>query len=713
MGRNNVSKDARIVKTVCSMCYCGCGVLAHVKDGKLVRIVGDKEHPNNRGELCIKGLSGIELLYHPNRINYPMERAGRRGEGKWKRLSWEDAISKIADRLSQIIDKDGVKAVCVANGSGLYGNSGMLGQFVYYLGTPNMMSSAFICFMPTALAARATIGYPAAICAEELVFDEVVNSNCVLLWGANPKNSCPFPVGKGILSRKEQGAKLIVVDPRPTEFAKIADYWLKIRPATDDALALGMINVIINESIYDKAFVDRWTFGFDELKSHVQKYTPELVSEITWVPKKDIVGAARLFAEAKPGCVCQRVPLDQNTNAVQSSRAIFILNSLCGNLDRKGGNLLPIKGDVINEIELWTKPDELPKEILELRIGAKEIPLMSGPDAFCGIVHPKLWADSIVTGKPYRLKALITTGRNQMLGDQDTSTVMECLKRIDFSVTMDLFMTPTAALSDIVLPAASWLERDGFRGHPGHPYCIPIQHKVIEPLYERWDDNTFYIELAKKMGLKIPWDSIEEYHDFRLKGRGMAFKDLEGVNFLSMTKKYDRIDKGQFKFNTQSEKVELYSTFLERYGFDPLPNYIAPPETTHEFPYILMGGKKKLEYVHSAGRQIEMLRAREKEPTIEIGPKTAKQIGISSGDWVWVETIDFGSEKRVKFKAKILEGILEGLVAVEHGWWFPESKGPEYGCLDSNINMVITGGNYDPIYGSTNIRSVPCRIYRM
>ena len=694
------------------MCYCGCGVLAHIKGGKVVKITGDPDHPNNRGKLCVKGLSGIELLYHPDRLNYPLERAGERGEGKWKQISWEDAIGKIASRLKEIISEHGPEAVCVANGSGLYGNSGMLGQFVYYLGTPNMMSSAFICFMPTALAARATIGYPAAIFAEELTFNEVLNSNCVLLWAANPKNSCPYPVGEGIVKRKQEGAKLIVVDPRPTEFAKMADLWLKIRPATDDALALGMINVIVNEALYDRAFVDAWTFGFEELKVHVQKYTPERVSEITWVPQKDIVAAARMFATTKPGCVCQRVPLDQSCNAVQSSRAIFILNAICGNLDKKGGNLLPAKGDVLNEIALWSKPDQLPREVLERRIGAKELPLMSGPDAFCGIVHPTLWADAVATDKPYPLRALITTGRNQMLGDQNTSTVAKRLKKINFSVTLDLFMTPTAELSDIVLPAASWLERDGFRGHPGYPYLIPIQHKAIAPLYERLDDNIFYIELAKKMGLALPWGSIEDYHDFRLKDRGITFKELEGVNFVTMPKEYDRHTKGRFQFNTPSKKVELYSTFLEKYGFDPLPNYVAPPETTREFPLILMGGKKKLEYVHSAGRQIEMLRNREPEATIEISPKTAQQTGISAGDWAWVETIDFGDKKRVRFKVKIVEDILEGLVAVEHGWWFPEKQDSEHGCMDSNINMVISGDHYDPIHGSTNIRSVPCRIYK-
>ena len=214
------------------------------------------------------------------------------------------------------------------------------------------------------------------------------------------------------------------------------------------------------------------------------------------------------------------------------------------------------------------------------------------------------------------------------------------------------------------------------------------------------------------MGLGIPWNTIEEYHDFRLKERGVTFKDLKGVNFLQTPKNYERHTKGQFQFNTPSKKVELYSTFLEKFGFDPLPHFVAPPQTTSEYPLILMGGKKKLEYVHSAGRQISMLRDREPDPTIEMSPKTALERGIVDGDWVWVETINFGDKGRVRFKAKVIEGFLDDVVAVEHGWWFPEKDDPTHGCFDSNVNVIITGDVYDPMYGSTNIRSVPCRVFK-
>lgn len=702
----------RTVKTVCTSCYCSCGVLAHVKGGRVIGIQGDPDHPNNRGALCPKGISGIELLHHPDRLNYPMKRAGERGQGKWQRISWEEAIDTIATRLSEIKEKHGAEAISVANGAGLYANSGITGYFCYLMGTPNLMSSGYICFMPAVVAARATIGYPAPILASEVTFDEVLNSRCILLWAANPRNSVPYPLGEGIFRVKEQGTKLIVVDPRPTDYAKIADIWLQIRPATDDALALGMIHVVIKEGLYDKKFVAEWTYGFDELRKHVQEYTPDKVSRITWVPEEDIAAAARMFARTRPSCVCQRVPLDQSCNAVQTSRAVFILNAICGNLDIKGGNLLPGKFDIISELALTAQVDKLPKEIKERRVGAKEIPLLGGVDDILGFVHPTLWARSVLEGKPYPIRALVTAARNQMMGDQDTRTVEAAFRKLDFVVTMDLFMTPTAELSDIVLPASSWLERDGIRGHVGYFYVVNIQHRAVEPLYERWDDNRFFIELGKKMGLEFPWGNLEEYFDYRLKARELRFRELEGVNFIQTPKEYNRLEKGRFEFNTPSKKVELYSTFLEKYGYDPLPRYKAPPEPTPEFPLILIGGKKRLEYVHSTGREIDMLRKRVPEPVIEMSPETAKERGIQDGDWVWLETISFGDKERVRFKAKLVEKFLALVVAVEHGWWFPEVKDPRHGCYDSNINLVTTGDLYDPIYGSTNLKSIPCRIYK-
>jgi len=707
-----VNSEEKVIKTVCSLCYCACGVLATVRDGRVVELKGDPDHPNNRGNLCPKGLAGIELLNHPDRLNYPLKRTGKRGEGKWQRISWDEALDTIAGRLKEISQQYGPEAITVAIGAGLYANVGITGYFSFLLGTPSRTHAGYICFMPAATAVQATIGYPTPTHTTELVLDEVLNSSCVLLWAANPKFAAPYPVGDGVFDVKEKGAKLIVVDPRPTDFARKADLWLQIRPGTDDALALGMMNVIINEGLYDKEFVRDWCYGFDELREHVQQYPPEKVSAITWVPADKIIAAARMFARTRPSCLCQRVSLDHSYNAVQTSRATFMLTSICGNLDVKGGNLLPAPIPIKSDMGLAAKADTLPLEVLEKRIGAKQFPLASGPEVGGGFVQPFLWADAVLTGKPYPMKAMISSANNSLLEMQNTRKVWQALHNLDFSVTLELFMTPTAELSDIVLPVSGWLERDGIRGHPGFPRVISLQHQVVEPLYQRWDDVKIFIEIAKRMGLDIPWQTVEDYNNDRLSPKGITFAELEGKNFLTEPPEYERHKKGKFSFLTPSKKVELYSSLLEQYGYDPLPAYKAPPQTTPEFPLILIGGGKSLEYMHSAGRQIPMLRKRRPNPTIEMSPKTAEEKGIRDGDWVWVETIYFGDRERVRFKAQLVKDFHPQVVWVENGWWFPEKPGPEHGCFESNINVVIPNDVVDPIFGSTNLRSIPCRIYK-
>jgi anaerobic selenocysteine-containing dehydrogenase len=213
------------------------------------------------------------------------------------------------------------------------------------------------------------------------------------------------------------------------------------------------------------------------------------------------------------------------------------------------------------------------------------------------------------------------------------------------------------------------------------------------------------------MKLDIPWKDEVGYADFRLKDRGITFKDLKGINFITMPKEYERHTKGKLEFNTPSKKVELYSTFLEKLGYDPLPYNVAPPETTSEFPLVMTGHKMK-EYVHSTWRQIETLRNMAPDPMIEMNPTTAKEKGISDGDWVWVETIYFKGKERVRFKAKLIEGFPAHVVSVEHGWWFPEKSDPQHGGFESNINVVIPDDVYDPIYGCSAIKAIPCRVYK-
>jgi anaerobic selenocysteine-containing dehydrogenase len=699
----------RVIKTVCSACDCGCGVIVHVKDGYVVKITGDRSHPVNSGRLCLRGMAGIELLYHPDRLNFPLKRTGERGDEAWERISWDEALSIIAGCLSEYIEEAGPASICAATGSGFYENIGIIGQFAYHLGTPNVLAGGYYARKPAALAALATIGHADAVLASPVSQDEVSSSRCVLLWGDSLKREVPHLLTTKILEMREKGGFLVVIDPMPTSTAQNADIWLQIRPGTDDALALGMLHIVINEGLYDRAFVSGWTLGFEALKRHVKVYTPDYVAGICGIPREDLVRAATIFATSRPSCICQRVPLSQSANPVQTSRAILLLDILCGNLDVPGGNLLPKKGMIISEEALFNEISRLPLPVLEQRIGAEELPLLSGPDAPCGIVNPNLWAEAVVAGKA-PIRALITCSSSYIPGTPSSRLFRKALGMIDFSVAMDLFPGPPTEFADIVLPAACWLEKDGIRGHYGYPYVVPVQHRAVDPLHERWDETRFLIELARRLELPIPWSTTGEYIDYRLRPAGVAFSELDGVNYISMAKEYYRPEKGTFRFGTPSEKVELTSGLLARYGYDPLPVHVPPPATSPEFPVVLIWGRKEIEYVCTAGNQIRMYRGRLPDPRIEMGPETAAEYGIAERDWVSVETDWFGRRTRFVCKARVVKGFLKNVVAADHGWWHgggPEEKDPDAARVVSMSGKEAV----DPVYGPLHFRSIPCRIY--
>ncbi|MGC8816846.1 MAG: molybdopterin-containing oxidoreductase family protein [Candidatus Hadarchaeum sp.] len=351
----------------------------------------------------------------------------------------------------------------------------------------------------------------------------------------------------------------------------------------------------------------------------------------------------------------------------------------------------------------------MPREVRERRLGAKELPLYSGPDAPVAMAHPHFVMDAIETGNPYPVKAMIVVGTNPLLTMQDSGRVMGALRKLDFLVTLDLFMTPTAELSDLVLPVACWLERDGIPGSPSYPYCVSICHRAVEPLYQRRSDAEILIELAKRMGLNFPWKSEEEYNNYRLAPSGLVFEELrkKNVNYITMPKTYEKYKESGFW--TPSKKFEFYSTLLEKYGFDPLPDHVPPAQTSDEYPLIWLTGNRLLEYSHSQGRQIPMLRLKHPEPEISIHPDTARKLGIENGEMVFIET-PYGKEKKVWMVAKLTEDVHPRMVVSQHGWWYPEKPGPLHGCFESNVNFLLTLDEYDPIGGSAHTRDIPCRI---
>src|SRR3989304_1173564 len=282
-------KADRIVHSVCQTCHCECGGLVHVKDGRVIKIEGDPDHPQNEGHLCPKGTAFVQLLYHPDRLKYPMKRAGAKGEGKWQRISWDEALDTIAAEFKRVKEKYGPMAVAWNWGEGERGNIICNLALLAALGSPNSIhTDGHYCLQPQIIAERLTYG-------TSITWEwgpDYKNSKCILLWGANPVACHPARAKDIMRGIDDNGAQLIVVDPRFIDMAAKADVWLQVRPATDDALALGMINYIIENKLYDADFVENWCHGFAELKARAREYPLNRVAEITWVPEEEIRRAA-------------------------------------------------------------------------------------------------------------------------------------------------------------------------------------------------------------------------------------------------------------------------------------------------------------------------------------------------------------------------------------------------------------------------------------
>ena len=707
----------KVVRTTCRNCIFDCGVLVYVENGSVTKVVGDSNHPISKGYICSKGAAITAIQEHPERLRYPLKRVGARGEGRWQRVSWDEALSSIAKTLTGILREYGPESILV---SALIPRP----MLPYYalegaLKTPgNFIHDTHICFKPQAIADIATFG--AVLTWVHFINHDLSDTNCIVLWGCNPTDTYPT-FDLNITRAKNRGAKLIVVDPRRIPTAEKADVWLQVRPGADGALALGMLNVIINEGLYDKEFVRDWCVGFDQLKERVQQYDPKTVAKITWVPEESIIKAARIYANNKPAVLGSCCGVLQAPNNVQTSRALSLLVAVTGNVDRKGANGFPDPGPVLVEEDLHDlmRP---PPEVFRKQLGADKYPLLSGPESYMKMAGPHAVLDALLTGKPYPVKAVLTNN-NLLCVVEDSKRVLEALMKLDLLVFADLFMTPTAEFADYVLPSVTFLEMDGISEYP---YGVAARQKVVEPVGECRDQNEVAFDLLKKMGLSypLPVKSYRELLDYSLKDAGLTFEEFKQKGYLvtpQVEKKYEKgllRPDGKIGFNTKSGKCELYSSDFKRFGYDPLPFFKEPfespystPELTKEYPFILLTGTRSLEYYGIFGMIVPQLRKVHPDPLLEINPESAKKLGIAEGDWVWVETQN--KRGRVKRKAHLTSGIHPMVVNAEGLWYLPERKAQEERLWEANVNVITSlKDDCDPICGGSYARCLLCKVYK-
>ncbi len=702
---NTTGIKTSVLKSVCRSCHGGCGALLHVQEGALTKVEGDPMSPLNKGRLCPIGAATLDLVYHPDRLKYPMKRQGPRGSGKWERISWDDALGEIAEKLQAIKDEFGAEAIAMGTGTGRH-HIRWVSRFGHALGTPNWCEPGFAqCFHPRVNTSIQTMGdFP--VCD----FTGDVSPECIVYWGHNPVNSGPdgetrFNVRDSLAAKP----KIIVIDPRETYLAKKADLWLQLRPGTDDALALAMLNVIIAEKLYDDNFVTKWTFGFDKLAERVKDMTQEWAAEITWVPADKIRDAARLYARTNPSMMEWGCAIEHTPACIQTIRAISMLPVLTGNIDVPGGWVFGMHG-------LGRFPsliENLSDEMNAKRLGADRFKMLCGEGADLPAAHIPTLLQAMREGKPYPVKAFMVFGNNTLTTYANTSLVYESLMNLDFMVCADLFMTPTAELADIVLPAASWPELDQVAGLPTIAANVVMAQQKSVQIGECKSDEEIFVELARLMNLDTCTESVQEVLDNMVQeGLGISFDELREKGFVKVPFKYRKYENDGF--NTPTGKIELYSTRLEAMGYDPLPYYEEPPESplatpelVSEFPLVLTTGSRIPFFFNSEHRQLRQLRKAHPEPTAEIHPDTAAGLGITDGDWMTIET----KRGKIKQKAKLTTGIDARVIHAEHGWWFPEGNAPEYGLWDSNANILTSNlPPFDPAMGTYQLRALQCRV---
>ncbi len=692
-----------VIRSTCGICQIGCGILVHVEGGQVLKIEGDPESPLNQGYICPKGEALIEYLYHPDRLTRPLKRTGKRGEGKWQAVEWDEALDIVANALLDTRDKHGAESVAFLRGAAKGLQDDYITRFGNLFGTPNITSMAHVCFRPRQNASLLTYGFYA-------IPDYEYPPECIILWGNNLYANLGH-IYPRLENAQNNGAKVIVVDPKKIKGVDDADCWLRLRPGTDLALALGMLNVIINEKLYDKTFIEQWTVGFEDLRDHVQSYPPERVAEITWVPADLIIQAARLYASSKAASIQWGNGIDSGINSFQTARAICILRAVTGNLEIPGGDLNWSQVPLLNKgLHSFSMRDNISPEVRERRITAGYQML---PMAFHAL--PQGIIDAILHQEPYPVRSAYVHGCNPLLTFTNAKRVFDALHKLDFLAVADMFMTPTAALADVVLPITTHLEFDSIVTPPYSIAVALVQQKVTRVGQCR-SDFEIYRDLAVKMGFgEHFWENDEQALDQILEPSGITFKEFRKIGALLGRRQFRTYESQGF--DTHSGKVELSSKQLEEWGFDPLPVYYEPPESPYsapdlvaEYPLVLTSGKS-LYYRHSGGRQVESLRHSHPEPVTYIHSQTAENLGIGNGDWVKIET----RRGKIEQKAALTDDIDPRVVWVDYCWWFPEDKDDQlYGWEKSNLNVLTDDSPpFNKEMGSPNLRGIMCRISKV
>lgn len=703
--------EAKVVPSTCTECSVHCGSLVSVRDGVVEDIKPNPAHPLSQGAFCIKGLKGSTgLTYSDRRLLYPLRRVGERGEGKWQRVSWDEALDYAADHFAAVRGKHGPLALIGACNNVYFGRGLAVVMLLRSLGSPNWMINQDLCGGCRAVSLRATG-------LDITRGEDIDNARCALVVGRNSYEADPIE-WIALKKLKKRGGQIVVIDPKRIPTVGIADLWLRPNPGTDAALGLAMIHVSIEEGLYDQDFVARATHGFAALRERAAEFSPQRAEELTGVPAADIVAAARIYGHG-PSTFVSGHGIDAFSAGVQTFRSFHCLVGISGNVDRLGGNRRSKKPKgFLDNLQLVHDPKfRLPREIEEQTLGAERFPLWAGPRGWQTACHNPTALDAILTGKPYPVRAMYVSGANIVVTYPNTPKTVEALRSLDFLMVASDAMTPTAELADLVVPKTTGLEEDEIRLQPGGP-LIAMTQAAVPPRGEARNDFAIARALLAKMRSRgaasanfLPWQSQDEFIEYLLGDSGVTLQALRRDGYAVFPYALENFD----KFPSPTGKIELYSEAIASIGVDPLPNFVAPARERadaalkSEFPLTLLTGDREKTYHHSRFRDQPWAKKISPDPRLLIHPATARAMAVADQQWVRIETPD--ARGSCKARIKVSEHTPEGVVSTGMGWWRPGSMMPGSGAFDVNINAAMTyDGPWDPISGSVDSRGMLCRI---
>lgn len=689
----------KVVATWCGMCgpASNCGVYAFSKDGVFTRVAGMKEAPQNKGALCCKAFAAPEWVYSPERLKYPLRRVGKKGEGKFERVTWDEAIRTIADKLKEQKEKYGPESLGILSPA-RRDYSEYLYRLLMLHGSPHYGHSG-ICAMQITFCMNYTLGGRPR--------PDYKNADLLLIWGKQPIFSGPSLTSNDLVNAYKRGARVYSIKPSVEVDANFANEWVPVRPGTDAALALAMLHVITKENLIDKPFVDEWCHGYNELVEHVKQYSPEWAEKVCGVSAEQIVRLAREYATTPKAAIDFGNGLEHTNTSSDVLRSIAILIAITGHLERPGCNCMRSGKTEMPSMGSVHLPQLYTQEWVDKLIGPEFPkafqPFIEGTSA----AYYRLFED-VLTGKP-TIRCIIAPGTQPIVSTRNSKRIIQALEKIDFFVTASSHRTAEMPWADVVIPCATPYEINHPFGTRGP--LLMARNQVIEPVGEGKSMQQFMADLAVALGYgKDYWDGDMDacqtdllkrtkmsIDDLRKQPTGIIYKPLEAAAYEDygtlFAGRSGRISKAPW---LDQGKVAIYNTAFEKAGYAPLPSWHEPPESfestpdlAKKFPLVLSDYHTSINYSAGWLREVPLLREIESQPKLHIHPDTAKARGIAHGDAVIVE----GKMGHIKAIAEFYPGIRKDTLMILHGWW--------QGCQEMGLKdtpLTDGGGNVNTMY---------------